>query len=394
MGEAHCFGGLDLGGVCLVRDADGDVHRWHFIICLQGCFLRIELLRLSISFNLEVIIMKKGLLLLALLGFGLVFSGCGSPDTLVIYSSRKAQLIQPVVDAYMAKTGINIEFLTDKAGPLLQRLKAEGADSRADVLITVDAGMLWKAAEMGLLQATDSSVLAANIPAQYRDTENRWFGLSLRARTIVYNTDTVEASRLSRYEDLASPKWKGRVCLRTSQKVYNQSLVAMMIHELGEDRTLNVVEGWVENLAAEPFTNDTKTLEAVASLQCEVGIVNSYYFGRLLKKSPDLPLKLYWPNQSSKSGYLDGVHVNVSGAGISKYAKNAEAARKFIEWLSGEEAQSIFADVNQEYPVNPSVAASDEVATWGTFKPNASNLNYSGELQVQAIQLMDKAGYR
>jgi len=309
----------------------------------------------------------------------------------VVYSARKEHLIKPLFDAYTEKTGVRIRYITDKAGPLLARLKAEGRRSPADLLLTVDAGNLWHAAEEGVLQPVGSAVLKRNIPAHLRDPLDRWFGLSVRARTIVYNTRKVSPGELSTYEALADPKWKGRLCLRTSKKVYNQSLVAMLIARLGEARAEEIVRGWVANLAVPPFSSDTKALQAVAAGQCDLTIVNTYYFGRLLKKHPDLPLAIFWPNQGEGEG---GVHVNVSGAGVTAHSRHRDAAVSLLEWLSGPEAQGLFARLNLEYPANPAVKPDPVVAAWGTFRADPTNLAKAGELQAKAVMLMDRAGWR
>jgi iron(III) transport system substrate-binding protein len=324
------------------------------------------------------------LLTLLTLGVTQVFA-----EEVVVYSARNEQLIKPLFDAYTKETGTEITFITDKAGPLLQRLKAEGKNTRADLLITVDAGNLWHAAREGVLQRVDSKTLQANIPAHLRDPDNQWFGLSLRSRTIVYSTERVKSEELSTYESLGEPQWKDRLLLRTSKKVYNQSLVAMLIAEYGEEKAEGIVRSWVNNLATKPFSNDTKVMKGILAGQGDVGIVNTYYFGRLLKKNPDLKLALFWPNQNST-----GVHVNVSGAGVTKYAKHPQAAIKLLEWLSSEKAQNLFADVNMEYPVNQNVKAHPYVAAWGEFKASEQNLANAGKLQKQAIQLMDRADYR
>jgi iron(III) transport system substrate-binding protein len=323
-----------------------------------------------------------------LAGFALV-TAPAKADDLVVYSARNEQLIKPLFDAYTAQTGTRIRFVTDKEGALLARLKAEGANTPADLLITVDAGNLWLAAQEGVLAAVDSKTLVENVPAHLRDPGNRWFGLSIRARTIVYSPARVKPSELSTYEDLGSAKWKGRLCLRTSQKVYNQSLVAMMMARLGEAKTEAVVRSWVANLATDVFPDDTKVMEAIAAGQCDVGIVNTYYFGRLMKKKPDLKLALFWPNQSDR-----GVHVNVSGAGVTAHAKHRDTAVKFLEWLSSEKAQNQFADENLEYPVNPRVKPHPSVAAWGSFKQDTINVSEAGRLQAQAVKLMDRAGYK
>ncbi len=310
-------------------------------------------------------------------------------DEVVVYSARKEHLIKPLFDKYTEQTGVNIRYITDKAGPLLQRLKAEGKRTPADMLITVDAGNLWTAANAGVLANIDSKVLAANIPANLRDPEGRWYGLSVRARTIAYNTDRVKPSELTTYEDLADPKWEGRVCLRTSKKVYNQSLVATLIARHGEDKAEQIVKGWVANLAAPPFSNDTKALQAVAAGKCDVTIVNTYYYGRLAKKQPDLNVKLFWPNQKTS-----GVHVNVSGAGVTAHAKHPAAAQRLLEWLSSPQAQQMFGALNMEYPANPAVAPDAAVQAWGAFKADDLNVSEAGRLQATAIKLMDRAGYR
>ncbi len=310
-------------------------------------------------------------------------------EELVVYSARNEQLIKPLFDAYTAETGVRIKFITDKEGPLMERLKAEGKNTRADMLITVDAGNLWQAAQERLLAPVDSKILAGNIPEHLRDPEGRWFGLSVRARTIVYSTRRVKPADLSTYEDLGSPKWKKRLCLRTSKKVYNQSLVAMMIARMGEAETEKIVRSWVNNLATNVFQDDVQVMTAIAAGQCDVGIVNTYYFGRLMKKQPSLPLALFWPNQQDH-----GVHVNVSGAGITRYAKHREAAVRFLEWLSSSKAQNRFADENLEYPANPKVKPHPSVAAWGAFKPDTINVSQAGMLQARAVMLMDRAGYK
>lgn len=328
-------------------------------------------------------------LLLGLLVVALAAPVVATADEVVVYSSRKEHLIKPLFDRFTKETGIDVSYITDKEGPLLQRLRAEGRRTPADMLITVDAGNLWHAAETGVLAEVDSPVLNANVPANLRDAQGRWFGLSERARTIVYSTERVKPEELSTYEDLADPKWKGRLCLRTSKKVYNQSLVATFIARLGEAEAEKVVKGWVANLATQPFSNDTKTMEAIVAGQCDVAIVNTYYFGRLQKKQPEIPLALFWPNQNTS-----GVHINVSGAGITKYAKHPEAALKLLEWLSSPEAQRDFAGLNMEYPVNNAVEADPLVAAWGEFKADELNVSEAGRLQGDAIKLMDRAGYR
>ena len=310
-------------------------------------------------------------------------------DELVVYSSRSEELIKPLLDAYTTETGIQITLFTDKVEPLLQRLISEGESSPVDLLITTDAGSLWHAARAGILQHVDSKVLRDNIPEQYRDPNMHWFGLSVRARTIVYSTERVSPRELSSYESLGSPIWKDRLLLSTSRSIYNQSLVALLLTDLGKNLTEVVVRSWVNNLAIEPLSDDTKVMEAILDGQGDVGIVNNYYFGRLLKKKPDLKLAIFWPNQETS-----GVYVNVSGAGVVRYSRHRKEAIDFIEWLSSEKAQNLFADANFEYPVNPKVTAHSYVAAWGEFKASEQNLAIIGLLQDEAVRIIDAAGYK
>lgn len=310
-------------------------------------------------------------------------------EQVVVYSARIEKLIKPMFDTFTKETGIPVKFVTDKAGVLLARLGAEGKNTPADMLITTDAGNLWAAVQKGLLLSIESEKLEANIPVYLRDPQKKWFGLSVRARTIVYNTDKVNPAELSTYEDLANLKWQGRLCLRTSKKVYNQSLVAMMIAEYGKEKTEQIVRGWVANLATDPLSNDTKAMEFVTAGKCDVTIVNSYYYGRLIEKIPNSPLAIFWPNQDGS-----GVHVNISGAGIIKSTKNKKAAVMLLEFLSSKKAQKLFTDVNMEYPVNPKVSPDSIVSAWGSFKQNQMNVVKAGELQTEAVKLMDRAGYR
>ena len=334
--------------------------------------------------------MKRKLCICFLLIFTLMWDEThANGNQVVVYSARNEHLIRPIFEAYTAETGMKVRFLTGKAPVLLQRIKAEGRNSPADLLITVDAGNLWHAAQEGILQPVESVKLRSNIPAHLRDPKLRWFGLSVRARTIVYSTERVKPATLSTYEALGDPKWRDRLLLRTAKKVYNQSLVAMLISEHGTAKTETIVGGWVNNLAAAPFSNDTKVMQAIAAGQGDVGIVNTYYFGRLQKKDADIPLALFWPNQRN-----GGVHVNVSGAGVVTHTRNKEKAIALLEWLSSPKAQKLFADLNLEYPANPNVKPHPLVVSWGDFRHSPINLNNAGVHQAEAIRLMDRAGYR
>jgi iron(III) transport system substrate-binding protein len=326
--------------------------------------------------------------LLAALALTLVGTAAQAADDVVVYSSRIDELIKPVFDAYTAKTGVKVKFITDKEAPLMQRIKAEGENATADLLLTVDAGNLWQAERMGILQPIKSAVIDQNIPPQYRSSNHEWTGLSLRARTIAYASDRVKPEELSTYEALADASWEGRLCLRTAKKVYNQSLTATLIENHGEQKTEEIIKGWVNNLSTDVFSDDIAVLQAIEAGQCDVGIVNSYYYGRLHKDQPQLPIKLFWPNQGDR-----GVHVNLSGIGLTRHAPHPEAATRLVEWMTSEEAQKLFADINQEFPANPKVKPSAEVAAWGEFKADSIPVEVAGKRQAEAIRLMDRAGW-
>lgn len=306
-----------------------------------------------------------------------------------VYSARNEQLLKPLLDEFTRQTGRPVQLLTASEAALLARLNAEGSSTPADVLITVDAGNLWQATQQKLLQPLTSAALEQAIPPHLRDPERHWFGLSVRARTIVYAKNRVSPRDLSTYENLATPAWRGKLCLRTSKKVYNQSLVAMLLAEYGEARTEAMVRGWVANLATDVFADDTSLLKAIAAGQCQVGIVNTYYLGRLLVADPAFPVGLFWADQTS-----GGVHINVSGAGITRHAKNRAGAQQLIEFLASETAQKIYTDKDLEYPANPRVNADSVITAWGSFKAYTGNVARAGELQGAATRLMDRTGYK
>jgi iron(III) transport system substrate-binding protein len=305
----------------------------------------------------------------------------------VVYSARHYGQ-EAAFDAFTKRTGIAVKILTGQTGELFERLKAEGERTPADVLVTVDAGNLWNAARGGLLAKVDSPELTSNVPAHLRDPEQRWFGLTVRARTIMYNTKKVTPAELSTYEALGDPKWKGRLCLRTSSYIYNQSMLATLIKRHGEPRTEEVVRGWVANQPT-LINGDTKILESIAAGQCDVGLTNHYYLARIVAKDPAFPVAPFWANQATT-----GTHVNVSGAGVTAHAKNRANAIKFVEFLSGPEAQQMFADLAFEYPVNAGAAVNPIVARWGKFKQDDVNIAAAGEFQAAAVKLADRAGYK
>jgi iron(III) transport system substrate-binding protein len=322
-----------------------------------------------------------------------VFAACAVPafaaDELVVYSERKEPLLQPILERYTQETGVKVTALTDAAPVLIERLAAEGDATQADLFMAVDAGNLWLAAERGLLAPLQSPALEAAIPAHLRDPDGRWFALSQRARTIVHSTERVPAAELSTYEALADPKWKGRLCLRSSKKVYNQSLTATLIARSGAEQTETVVQGWVANLAAPPFADDTLLVQAIAAGQCDVGIVNTYYLARLQRDDPSLPVAVFWPNQADA-----GVHVNISGAGVIARSPQREAAQKLLEWMATDAVQAEFARLNLEFPAKAGIAVDPVVAAWGPYKADPVNVVEAGRRQAEAVRLMDRAGWK
>ena len=330
--------------------------------------------------------MRTAILILAA-GLGIGVAATEAAEV-VVYSARSHYGQEPAMAAFTRKTGIQIKSFGGNAGELFERLKAEGDKTPADVLITVDAGNLWNAARAGLLSRTDSPEIQANIPSHLRDPENRWVGLTMRARTIMYNTKKVKPEELSTYEALGDPKWKGRLCLRTSGYIYNQSFLATMIKRHGEAKTESIVRGWVANNPT-LINGDTKILEAIAAGQCDVGLTNTYYLGRILAKDASFPVAPFWANQQ-----MTGTHVNISGAGVTTHAKNRANAVKLIEFLTSPEAQQMFADSNFEYPANPQAAVNPLIVKWGKFKQDDINVATAGEFQAAATRLADRAGYK
>ena len=310
-------------------------------------------------------------------------------DELTIYTSRQPQLIEPIVEKFSLETGIKVNFLSGNAQELMERIDVEGDNSPADIFMTVDAGVLWQAAERDIFSSTNSKILEENIPSYLRDPENKWFGLSKRARTIVYSNDQFNDNDFSTYEDLADPKWKGKLCLRTSKKVYNRSLMASMIDAYGFEKAKEVVTGWISNLATEVFSNDTNALKAVSSGQCGLTIVNTYYLARLLDDPQYDNLTLFWANQSDR-----GVHVNISGAGIVKTSKNKQAATLLLEYLSSEKAQDFYASANKEYPVLDGAMVHASIKDWGEFIEDNINVGKLGSLQKEAVFLAQEVGYK
>jgi len=325
----------------------------------------------------------------------IVFQNAAEAQVVNVYSARKEAMILPLLKRFKAETGIDFNLITAKADELLKRLESEGRSTPADVFITTDAGRLQRAKEAGVLRAVNNAELEARIPQNLRDSENYWFGMSRRARVIFYARDRVDPVELSTYEALTDPRWKGRICIRSSSNIYNQSLVASMIEAQGVENTEAWARGLVANFARNPAGGDTDQLRAVAAGQCDVAIANTYYYGRLVKSSKQGDrevagaLGLFWPNQDGR-----GAHVNVSGAAITQHAKHPEAAERLLEFMAGAESQTWYGEVNLEYPVTDDAQSSELLQSFGEFKGDSLNLSRLGENNRAAVQLMDRAGWR
>ena len=323
------------------------------------------------------------------------FAPVYAEESVNVYSARKEALILPLLERFSEQTGVKVNLITGKADELLKRIEIEGEASPADVFITVDAGNLQNAKAVGILQPIESEILSESVPEHLRDRDSQWFGLSQRARVIFYSRDKVDPAELSTYEDLASEKWQGRICIRSSSNVYNQSLVASMIVNDGVENTETWATGLVNNFARPPAGGDTDQLRAVAAGQCDIAVANTYYYGRLLNSEKDDDkavadsVGLFWPNQNDR-----GAHFNVSGAGVTRHAKHPDTARRLLEFLVTPDSQAWYAEVNNEYPVAPGAKVPPTLAIWGEFKSDSVNLTLLGENNREALQLMDRAGWR
>ncbi len=312
-----------------------------------------------------------------------------------IYSAREENLIKPILDRYSEQTGTTINLITGGADELIKRLELEGENSPADLLLTVDVGRLLRAKQADLLQPVESDVLAEAIPEQYRDSEGYWFGLSLRSRVIVYDKTRVNPSELSSYEALADPKWKGKLCVRSSSNIYNQSLTAAMIEHQGVEATEQWARGLVANFARNPQGGDRDQISAIAAGQCELAIVNTYYLAGMLRsevgnnRETAERVAVFWPNQDDR-----GAHINISGAGVAKASQRPQEAVRLLEFLVGEEAQAWYAETNNEFPVREGIAPSEVLRSWGEFKADDVPLEALGKHNADAVRLMDRAGWR
>ncbi|WP_439849165.1 Fe(3+) ABC transporter substrate-binding protein [Thioalkalicoccus limnaeus] len=316
-------------------------------------------------------------------------------DELNLYSARKEELIKPLLDRFTEQTGIKVNLVTADAAALLQRLQSEGINSPADLLLTVDAGNLHRAKEAGVTQPFESAQLAEVIPENYRDPEGHWVALSLRARPILYAKDRVDPARLSTYEALTDAEWRRKICVRSSDNIYNQSMVSAMIATLGVEQTEAWARGLVANLARPPQGGDRDQIKAAAAGQCDIAIANTYYLAGMLGSNDPTEreaaehIAVFWPNQADR-----GVHINASGAALTKSATNRAAAEQLVEFLANPESQQWYAQVNGEFPVRADVPISETLAAWGPFKADAINLDQLGVYNAEAVRLMDRAGWR
>ena len=323
------------------------------------------------------------------------FLGIGGDADIQIYSARHYDL-EKAFEQWEEKTGKSVEFIFAEDAELLQRLKTEGADSPADIFMTVDAGNLWAAAEEGILESVDSPMLDEAVPEAYRDSENRWFGLALRARTVVYNPDAVDPSEFdaaNTYAGLADPKWKGKLCTRSGQHVYNTSLLATVIAHKGEAAAEAWIKGVKDNMARKPAGGDREQARDVQAGLCDLAIGNTYYMAAMLKdpaqKAWADSVKMLFPDAATARG----THVNISGMALAKNAPNKAAALKLMAFLASDEAQKLYAEANNEYPISPNVPASALVMSWGKLVPDKLPIENIAKYRKQASELMDKVKF-
>lgn len=327
-----------------------------------------------------------------------LFIACGSSsnsEVVNVYTHRHYKADDDLFAKFTEETGIKVNIVNASADELIQRLETEGKNSNADILITVDAGRLYRAQSKDLLQPILSEVLEANIGPEYREKDGYWFGMTYRARIIVYSKDRVNPEDIQTYEDLADPKWKGKVVIRSSENVYNQSLLASIILANGEEKAKEWAKGVVTNMARNPKGSDRDQVKAVASGEGDIAVVNTYYIGLMLhdenveERKAGESVGIIFPNQMDR-----GTHINISGIGATKYAPNRENAIKLMEFLSGKEAQETLANLNYEYPINPEANKASVLQTWGDFKADTVALYKLGEYNSRAVKIFDEAGWK
>lgn len=312
-----------------------------------------------------------------------------------VYSARKEALIKPALDKFTQQTGIKVNLITGKADALISRIKTEGKFSPADVLLTTDAGRLVRAKQLGLTQAYQSNTIVSNVPAQLRDAQGHWFALTMRARPIMVVKGSEQAGLSLDYETLARAELNGKLCVRSSSNIYNQSMISARIHQLGVESTEAFVSGLVKNFARPPKGGDRDQIKALVAGQCQYAIANTYYLAGMLESNDPSQVeiasqvKVLWPNQNGR-----GAHINISGAALAKEAPNSDSAKQLLDFLLSEESQSWYAQANHEYPVRAGVANSQVLADMGDFKAEVVPLDRVGELNADAVKLMDRAGWK
>jgi iron(III) transport system substrate-binding protein len=334
--------------------------------------------------------------LLATLILGLAPAAFAQEKALNLYTSRHYQTDEALYQNFTKATGIKVNRIEAGDDAIIERMKQEGVRSPADVLVTVDAGRLWRAEQAGLLQPAKSKILQERVPAELRHPDGLWYGFSLRARPIFYARGKVDPATVRNYEDLADPRHKGKICIRSSSNVYNLSLMSSMIAAVGPEKAESWARGVVANMARQPKGGDTDQLVALAAGECDIAVANTYYFVRLMKSSKPAEkaaadkIGVVFPNQSGR-----GAHVNISGAGVAKHAPHRDAAVKFLEYLASPEAQAYFAGGNNEYPVVGKLdAANRELASLGEFRKDSLNVSLLGRNQAAAQQIYDRAGWK
>lgn len=332
--------------------------------------------------------------LLLITGYWL-FSNFASAAEVNIYSHRQPFLINPFLEEFSKQTGIKTNVVYSTKG-LAQRLKAEGKNSPADLILTVDIGRLYIYQDMGLLAPVESDKLDKNIPTHLKSTDNTWFGLSKRSRIIVTSKDRVPVGSINNIEDLSNPRWKNKICSRPGSHVYNRALLASVIAEHGLEKAEEWAKGLVSNLARRPQGNDRAQVKAIYQGQCDIAIINNYYYGKL-KYSEDMEqrkwaetLNLIFPNQGPNER---GAHVNISGGGVAKFSKNKKEAVLLLEFLTGPIAQNLYGEINFEYPVNPRIGATDELRAWGEFQEDQLPILTIAKLSGDAQKIIDRVGW-
>ena len=323
-----------------------------------------------------------------------ISNGAALAESLGIYTHRQPFLLEPILEAYTKKTGVEFQTVYAPKG-LAARLKAEGERTEADLVLTVDMSRIKELADTGLLAPLASDILNKHVPSYLRDANDRWTALSLRARIIAVSKERVGKQAITTIEDLASPKWQGRVCSRKGSHVYNRAVLASLIAHNGEEAAKNWTLGLVDNLARRPQGNDRAQAKAIYSGQCDVALMNTYYYGKM-KFAKDKPEQQKWADSIEIAFFNQdgrGQHVNISAAGITQGSKRKELARAFLEWVTSEEAQQIYTKVNFEYPVNPNAQLSEEVASWGTFKMDMLPMNVIADNSPQAQRIINETGW-